>query len=111
MTRTSNPPMKGMIVSFSSGLNGPIGVQNCVSPSLIALFCASEVVRLKSTASAFPSCGWIAFGRSLSRNNPAVASHKIALYAALMDVALARYADAREVSPSCVARSEAVIRV
>lgn len=55
--RTSNPPTKGMIVSASSGLNGPIGVQNCVKPWLIAVFCAEDVVKLNRTASELPSCG------------------------------------------------------
>lgn len=52
---TSKPPTNGIMVSFNSGLSGPISVQNLVSPSLMALFCASEVVTLNKMARALPS--------------------------------------------------------
>lgn len=146
---TSNPPTNGIIVSFSlilnrtqiqtrwefskltSGLSGPISVQNCVNPSLIDWIWLPLFVRLNNTAKEFPSWGSSVVvvciehkylkqyvqstpeqhTRSLSLNIPAVSFQSSSLYASLMEEALAVYAAARLVFPSAVASSEAVIKV
>lgn len=53
---TSNPPMKGAIVSGDSGDTAPNSFQFFVRPWLIEFAC-SAVVKLKTTANEFPSCG------------------------------------------------------
>ena len=49
--------MNGAMLSGSSGDTAPYSFQYCVRPSLILGAWSEELVRLNSTATAFPSCG------------------------------------------------------
>lgn len=84
--------MKGEIVSGSSGATAPRSFQFRVSPSLTALACSADVVRLYRIAIEFASCGQSVV-EELSRYIPAEGSQNTSLKRAFsvepLDVQLA----------------------
>lgn len=107
--RTSSEPIKGDIVSGSSGATAPKSFQFFVKPSLIEDKRPGEVVRLYRIAIEFASCGHSVVV-SLSRYMPTLASQNTSLNLALRALALAAHASARVEAFRYVANSALLVR-
>ena len=106
---TSSDPMKGAIVSGSSGAIAPKEFQFFVNPSLILLACSAEVVRLYKIAIEFASWGQSVVV-SLSRNIPRDGSQKTSLKRDFKEVAFAAHVEESEESFTAVAKSTLFVR-
>jgi hypothetical protein len=101
--------MKGLIVSGNSGATGPRAFQFFCKPSLMLVTCSGNIVRLKTTAKEFASCG-VRVVVVLSTYIPCFESQNAALNVLFRAVAFLDQAVASVESLTSEARSAEFVR-